>query len=247
MSQAPTLCAGCGAPLKPDARFCAMCGASAAPAPAPLEAAELVAPVEASPACWSCDKPLKSGALFCPGCGASRDGARIGRDAKHPRPARGPVRSLVLGLSFLALLLVIGGVAATVWWRTSRAPEQTIAAPPAMVAPTPAPAPVDVSPVMEVPAPPVADAGASMDSDVTTTDAPATPAPAARGGVNTATPASRAVRRPRQAAPAASAATQSREAARPPGPPPDVLCIRPDGSEVQTSRAACRAQGGVIY
>ena len=247
------LCAGCGAPLKPDARFCAGCGAAATP-PRASEAVDVVEPAtpEQPPrACWSCDKPLKSGALFCPGCGASQDPGRIGKgDAGSLRTTRGSARPLVLGLSLLALVLIIGGVAAAAWWRFSHAPSPTIAAPPAMVAPMPAPAPVDIAPVMEVPAQPPADTGASMDSDVTTTDAAATPAPAERADLNAAAPASRAVRRPRQAAPAASAprsAPQSREAARTPRPPPDVLCIRPDGSEVQTSRAACRAQGGVIY
>lgn len=239
MNDDPTPCAACGAPLKPGARFCGECGASTPPPDRhdEPEAAEAVAAAEPTPACRACGGPLKPDARFCPGCGALRDAGRAA-DPARPRSARPGARSLVLGISIVALTLAAGGAGAVAWWRLRDAPAADAPAPPASVAPAAA-TPVEAVPVAPSSAPPV------------DPDAPGTAEAAAAADPDSAmVPATRAARRPRRDPPAARPAPRrapAAGAAAPAEPPPQVLCIRPDGSEVQTSRTACRSQGGVIY
>ena len=65
--KAPGVCAKCGAPLAPDAKFCDQCGTKVEEEPAPEEA-----PAEepAAPAvCADCGAELKEDAKFCNQCG----------------------------------------------------------------------------------------------------------------------------------------------------------------------------------
>ncbi len=56
---AKTLCVGCGADLRPGAKFCKKCGTVVGPKPGPAT----------ETACANCGKPIKPGAKFCAGCG----------------------------------------------------------------------------------------------------------------------------------------------------------------------------------
>ena len=61
--KAPDVCAKCGAPLAPDAKFCDQCG-TRVEEPAPAEA-----PVEEPAVCTECGAELKEDAKFCNQCG----------------------------------------------------------------------------------------------------------------------------------------------------------------------------------
>lgn len=245
------LCAACGASLKPGTLFCSKCGASTTLAAAPdvLEAAEHDDVVAAYPPCWSCGNNLKSGARFCPACGALQDGQRIvGDDAASPRQTLRPTRQLILGVSILVLIFAVGGAGAVAWWQFRDARKPEAAAQPAST--ESAPGPVDAVPVVQTPALPAVDPNAALTGANTTADTAAT-ADAAAIDAATAVAAGRAARRTRRSEPKARPtlrpAAPPRAAAPTASPEPQVLCIRPDGSEVQTSRGACRSQGGVIY
>ncbi len=243
------LCAACGASLKPGTLFCSKCGASTTPPAAldALDAAELNAVVAAYPTCWSCGNPQKSGARFCPACGASQDAQRVVEDdAPSPRQTLQPTRQLILGASILILIFAVGGAGAVAWWNFRDAPKPDAAAQPART--ESAPTPVDAVPVMQAPALPAVDPNTALTGANTAADIAATADPAV---VGTAAAAGRAPRRISRSEPTARPtprpAAPPRAAEPTASPEPQVLCIRPDGSEVQTSRGSCRSQGGVIY
>ncbi len=58
----PMVCAGCGAELEEDARFCDVCGR-------PVDAEEDICEEPEIPSCCFCGSPLREGAKFCGSCG----------------------------------------------------------------------------------------------------------------------------------------------------------------------------------
>lgn len=241
MSSEGSSCPACGAPLKPGARFCGACGCDTTSSGADVMPAEALLPDTPPPVCGRCGQALKQDARFCPGCGTPFETA-IARPAASPNGRLGPM--LVTGVSLLVLVVAAGALAVIAWGRWG--PEPGDARPAAATAPRPSP-PQDAVPAAQAPAP-----SPTMEAAPTETVArrEATADPAATDAAAAAGRDARRSRRSTAPARAPARTPSTREAAPAPSAPPpaaDVLCIRPDGSETRTSRANCRAQGGVIY
>lgn len=77
-------CPGCGANIKPNAKFCTKCGARLTAVETPTGATrEVEASAADAAVCANCDAPLKPGTKFCTKCGAQTAlGARVEADKR---------------------------------------------------------------------------------------------------------------------------------------------------------------------